>query len=100
MKNALQSHGVVKRASRRGEHRKRREASPLPGMMIHQGGSTHEWVPGRIWNLIVTMDDATNEHYSMFFCEQEGTRSSLRGVREVIGAKGLFCSLYTDRGSH
>lgn len=49
------------------------------------------------WDLIVTMDDATNEHYSMFLCEEEGTWSSLRGVRETIEAKGLFCSLYTDR---
>ena len=36
----------------------------------------------------------------MFFCDQEGTHSSLRGVREVIERQGLFCSLYTDRGSH
>ena len=26
--------------------------------------------------------------------------SSWRGVREVIERQGLFCSLYTDRGSH
>ena len=44
------------------------------------------------------MDDATNEHYSMFFCNQEGTQSRLCGVREVIERQGLFCSLYTDRG--
>ncbi len=91
---------VVKRYAKRGAHRKRRESSPWPGMMLHQDGSTHEWVAGQRWDLIVTMDDATNEHYSMFFCEQEGTRSSFRGVREVIESKGLFCSLYTDRGSH
>jgi hypothetical protein len=30
----------------------------------------------------------------------EGTLSSFRGVREVIAAQGLFCALYTDRGSH
>jgi hypothetical protein len=69
-------------------------------MMLHQDGSRHEWVPGKLWDLIVTMDDATNEHYSMFFVEEEGTASSLRGVREVIVKKGLFSSLYTDRGSH
>ena len=46
------------------------------------------------------MDDATNEHYSMFFCDEEGTQSSFRGVREVIEGRGLFCSLYADRGSH
>jgi hypothetical protein len=46
------------------------------------------------------MDDATNEHYSMFFVEEEGVASSLAGVREVIESRGLFSSLYTDRGSH
>ena len=54
----------------------------------------------QLWDLIVTMDDATSEHYSMFFVEEEGTGSSFRGVREVIERHGLFSSLYTDRGSH
>jgi transposase len=100
VKNKLQSKGLVCKAAKRGVHRKRRERSPLPGMMLHQDGSSHEWVSGKRWDLIVTMDDATNEHYSMFFVEEEGTASSLRGVREVIVQKGLFSSLYTDRGSH
>ena len=68
--------------------------------MIHQDGSTHEWVSGQKWDLIVTMDDAPNEHYSMFFVEEEGTASSFRGVREVIESRGLFASFYSDRGSH
>ena len=100
VKNTLQGAGAVKRAPRRGAHRKRREAAPWPGMLLHQDGSTHEWVPGKRWDLVVTMDDATNEHYSMFFCAEEGTRSSFRGVRAVIESRGLFCSLYTDRASH
>ena len=100
VKNTLQGAGVVKKAAKRGAHRKRREPSPWPGMLLHQDGSPHEWVPGQHWDLIVTMDDATNEHYSMFFCDEEGTQSSFQGVREVIEAHGLFCSLYTDRGSH
>ena len=83
-----------------GKHRKRREPRPMPGMMLHQDASTHQWVPGVYWDLVVTMDDATNLHTSMFFCEQEGTMSSFRGVRETIEAHGLFCELYTDRGSH
>ena len=69
-------------------------------MMLHQDGSTHEWVPGCQWDLIVTLDDATSEIYSAFFVEEEGTLSSFQGVREVIDTKGLFSSLYTDRGSH
>ena len=100
VKSALQGKGVVKKGRKRGPHRKRREPAPLEGMMVHQDGSTHEWIPGCQWDLIVTMDDATNEHYSMIFVEQEGTQSSFQGVEEVIQEKGLFCTLYTDRGSH
>jgi hypothetical protein len=33
------------------------------------------------------MDDATNEHYSMFFVEEEGTQSSFRGVRVSISVE-------------
>jgi len=100
VKSRLQEAGLMKRASKRGAHRKRRERSPLTGMMIHQDGSTHEWVANQKWDLIVTMDDATNEHYSMFFVQEEGTVSSFRGVQEVIEKRGLFCSFYSDRGSH
>ena len=100
VKTRLQEARLVKKAPRRGAHRKRRERSPLPGMMIHQDGSRHEWVPGKKWDLIVTMDDATNVHYSMFFVPEEGTWSSFRGVREVLQTCGIFCSFYSDRGSH
>jgi transposase len=99
-KNRLQAAGHVARARRRGAHRKKRPRKPLPGMMLHQDGSTHEWVPDCQWDLIVTLDDATNELYSAFFVEEEGTMSSLQGLREVIETRGLFSSLYTDRGSH
>ena len=68
--------------------------------MIHQDGSTHEWVSGQKWDLIVTMDDATNAHYSMCFVTEEGTLSSFLGISEVIAAYGLFSSFYSDRGSH
>ncbi len=100
VKNRLQGAGLVNKGRAVGAHRKRRLAAALPGMMLHQDGSTHEWVPGRMWDLIVTMDDATNEHYSMFFVDEEGTQSSFMGVGEVIESRGLFSSPYTDRGSH
>ena len=48
----------------------------------------------------MTLDDATSAIYSAFLVEQEGTASSLRGMREVVARQGLFCALYTDRGSH
>ena len=68
--------------------------------MLHQDGSSHEWVAGQWWDLIVTMDDATSEVYSGFFVAEEGTMSTFRGLGEVIAENGLFCSLYADRASH
>ena len=100
VKNTLQSKGLVSKASRKGTHRKQRPRAAYIGMMLHQDGSKHEWVPGKLWDLIVTMDDASSEHYSMFFVEEEGTQSSFQGVNEVIDKHGIFASLYTDRGSH
>jgi len=100
VKSRLQEAQLIVRAKRKGVHRKRRERSAMAGMMLHQDGSRHEWVEGQQWDLIVTMDDATSEHYSMFFVEEESSASSFAGVEETIVKKGLFCSLYTDRGSH
>jgi transposase len=100
VKLRLQDAGLAPRVRRRGAHRRRRERAAMTGMLLHQDASTHEWVAGCRWDLVVTMDDATSEHYSMFFVEQEGTLSSLRGVRDVVAAVGLFAALYTDRGSH
>lgn len=100
VKTVLQKAGLVAKSSKKGVHRKKRERAPLEGMMLHQDGSDHEWVPGTRWDLISTMDDATNKHYSMFFVEEEGTASSFQGMKEVIENHGLCCSLYTDRGSH
>lgn len=100
VKNQLQKKQLVPKSKTRGPHRIKRLPSALPGMMIHQDGSTHQWVEGQYWDLIVTMDDATNEHYSMRFVNEEGTHSSLLGVRDVLESRGLFCSFYSDRGSH
>jgi hypothetical protein len=100
VKQRLQTAGLAETGKRRGPHRIRRERKPLAGMMIHQDASTHAWVPDHMWDLIVTMDDANSEIYSMFFVEEEGTWSSLQGVRETLEARGLFSSFYSDRGSH
>jgi len=99
-KGALQAHGKITKAPRRGAHRRKRPRRPLPGMMLHQDGSTHQWVAGQWWDLIVTLDDATSEIYSAFFVAEEGTQSCFRAFGEVIEAKGLFNSLYADRAGH
>jgi hypothetical protein len=100
-KLTLHAARLVKPARGRSAHRKKRQRRPLPGMMLHQDGSRHVWIEGRPpMDLIVTLEDATSEIYSMILVEEEGTASTLRALREVIAAHGLFCSLYTDRGAH
>jgi transposase len=97
----LPSKGLLERAKRRGAHRRKRPRRPLPGMMLHQDGSRHEWLSGlAALDLIVTMDDATNTIYSAFLVAEEGTASTFRALLEVFGQHGLPLSLYTDRGSH
>lgn len=96
----LQARGRMRKAPRRGAHRRKRARRPLAGMMLHQDGSRHAWVAGQWWDLIVTLDDATGEIYSAFFVAEEGTMSTFTALAEVIAAKGLFCSLYVDRASH
>ena len=45
-------------------------------------------------------DDATSEIYYGQLVEEESTRTVMAGLREVIENQGLFCALYSDRGSH
>ena len=99
-KNRLQAAGLASKGRTKGRHRKRRERSPMAGLLVHQDGSTHRWAGEAAWDLIVTLDDATTEVYSGFFVDEEDTWSSLRGVRETVERRGLFGSLWTDRGSH
>jgi transposase len=101
-KSVLHASGLVRPAVKRSAHRKKRPRRPVPGMMLHQDGSRHLWLPAleRPVDLIVTMDDATSEIYSAFLVEEEGTDSSFQGLLDVFGSRGLPCSLYTDRGSH
>src|ERR1700684_3905083 len=101
VKQALQAAGLVKRKARRGVHRKRRERRPLPGMMLHIDGSDHQWFQDeRRHDLIVILDDATSEIYYAQLAPEETTFTVMAGLRAVIARKGLFCSLYSDRGAH
>ena len=46
------------------------------------------------------LDDATSEIYYAQLVEEESTVTVMAALREVIERKGLFCALYSDRGSH
>jgi transposase len=101
VQQALQGAGLVRKRHKRGPHRRRRPRRPLPGMLQHIDGSKHRWLNDERWHdLIVILDDATSEIYYAQLVEEESTRTVIAGLREVIENKGLFCALYSDRGSH
>jgi transposase len=98
---ALLGAGLVQKRRKRAPHRRRRERRPLPGMLLHIDGSKHRWLNDDRWyDLIVILDDATSEIYYAQLVEEESTRTVMAALREVIETKGLFCALYSDRGSH
>jgi transposase len=101
VKQALQGAGLVARGRKRGAHRKRRERRPLPGMLLHIDGSRHQWFQDERWyDLIVILDDASSEIYYAQLVEEESTVTVMAGLKEVIERKGVFCAMYSDRGSH
>src|SRR5436305_2861126 len=101
VKSVLQGAGLVARQRQRGAHRKRRPRRPLPGMLLHIDGSHHPWFQDERWyDLIVILDDATSEIYYAQLTEEESTLTVMAGLKEVIEHKGVFCALYSDRGSH
>jgi transposase len=102
VKTALQNAGLVKREAKRGPHRRKRARRPLPGMMLHVDGSRHRWIPGldQYQDLIVIFDDATSEVYDVKLVEEESTVTVMGSLKRVVEGRGLFCSLYSDRGSH
>jgi transposase len=101
VKGVLQGAGLVARGRKRGVHRKRRPRRPLPGMLLHIDGSRHRWFQDQRWHdLIVILDDASSEIYYAQLVGEESTLTVMAGLQEVIERKGLFCALYSDRGSH
>ncbi len=101
VQQALQGAGLVAKRRKRGPHRRRRPRRPLAGMLLHIDGSKHRWLNDDHWyDLIVILDDATSEIYYAQLVEEESTRTVMAGLREVIETQGLFCALYSDRGSH
>ena len=101
VKQALQGAGLVARKRKRGTHRRRRPRKETPGIMLHIDGSKHRWFQDhRYYDLIVILDDATSQIYYAQLVEEESTATVMAGLREVIQTRGLFCSLYSDRGSH
>ena len=101
VKGILQGAGMVAKGRKRGVHRQRRPRRPLPGMLLHIDGSEHRWFQDERWyDLLVILDDANSEIYYAQLVEEEATVPVMTALQEVIEQKGVFCALYSDRGSH
>ena len=103
VKTALQTAGLVAPRAKRGRHHQRRPRRPLRGMLLYVDGSTHAWIPALApaqFDLVAVVEDADTDCYYAQLVEQESTPTVLAALRETIEQHGLFCSLYTDRGSH
>jgi len=101
VKQTLQGAGLVRKARKRGCHRRRRPRRPLPGMLLHLDGSHHQWFQDARWHdLIVVMDDATSEIYYAQLVDDENTVTVMAALKQVIEDQGWFCALYSDRASH
>src|ERR1700746_2622879 len=97
----LQGAGIVAKGRKRGVHRQRRPRRPLPGMLLHIDGSEHRWFQDERWyDLLVILDDANSEIYYAQLVEEEATVPVMTALKEVVEGKGVFCALYSDRGSH
>ena len=101
IKLLLQGAGLVRKAPKRGPHRRRRERRPMAGMLLHIDASRHPWLGAGQWHdLLVVLDDATSEIYYAQLVEEESTATVLAALREVVQNQGIFCALYSDRASH
>ena len=101
VKKTLQGAGLVKKAPKRGCHRRRRPRRPLPGMLLHLDGSHHQWFQDERWyDLIVVLDDATSEIYYAQLVDDESTKTVMAALKQVVENQGWFCALYSDRASH
>jgi transposase len=101
VKGLLQGAGMVAKGRKRGVHRKLRLRRPLAGMLLHIDGSKHRWFQDKRWyDLLVILDDANSEIYYAQLVDEESTATVMAGLKEVVECKGVFCALYSDRGSH
>jgi transposase len=102
-KTVLQDSGLVRRRGTKKPYRRRREREPMSGMLVHLDGSKHRWFEsddGSNQDLLAFVDDATGEILAARFVPEEGTRTVLALLRELVEDRGTFGRLYTDRASH
>ena len=98
----LHGAGLVRPALKRSAHRKKRPRRPMVGMMLHQDASKHAWLPGDARLLRPGGDARRCDERDLLGLPGRGGRHGVELSRAGRGDRpaGLFCALYTDRGSH
>ncbi len=101
VKTLLQASGLLPRHRVRGRHRRRREARPCFGELLHLDGSRHRWltlVPDAWHSLIVVVDDATKRVlYAHLVDGGESLRAIMSALRTILETHGIPGAIYTDR---
>ena len=98
VKRCLYRAGLGIRPRGGGSRHRRGKRREQVGMMIHQDVSTHEWVLGKKWDLVVTMDDATGRYTVLFSSPSRERRAASEACAIYWRVEGIFASFYSDRG--
>ncbi len=99
VKDVLQSEGLVQRRTQNGTPQRVSVSGldlcesngrmPREGMLIHLLVARSQWASGCTWDLVATIDDASNCVYSGFFVEKLGIWPVFKAIRQTV-EKGIF----------
>ena len=97
VKSRLQEAGLVARRRSPRSAGESGDRQPAEGLLLHQANSIREWLPTRIWQLVLVVDDASRRVHSGLFVRSEEIRTRLKTVHETIVVNGLFKAIHVDR---
>ncbi|MDE2761742.1 MAG: hypothetical protein OXQ94_17005 [Gemmatimonadota bacterium] len=89
----LQAAGLALKGVRRVGRRPSREQPLIEGVLLRQEAIRSDWVPNGTWDLVVTLDEATNRVYSGFFVDEHDLWAGFCGVRETVLSKGFVAMI-------
>ena len=97
VKSRLQDAGLVARRRSPRSADESGDRQPAEGLLLHQAHSVGEWLPTRIWQLVLVVDDASRRVHSGLFVRSEEIRTRFSTVHEIIVVNGLFKAIHVDR---
>lgn len=96
VKNKLQQAGLVRRQRWRDPPQDSVHREAAEGALLHQCVSSFAWSSLTTWDLVVTIDDATNRVQSGFLVAEDTIWSRYQSIREVLSTKGRFDAVTCD----